>query len=140
MAKIYKILVPVDGSNNSLRGIARAIDIAKPSGAEITALYVFHLPVAAGIKYTQKMKDEAQKKAIKSVGPAMKKVQQAGVSFKYKTSGGKIGQSIVSEIDKGKFDIVVIGARGMSSSKEMFLGSTSHYVIHKAKVPVLIVK
>mgnify|MGYP003963177373 FL=1 len=86
------------------------------------------------------MKDEAQKEAVESVGSAMKKVQQAGVLFKYQTGSGNIGKSIVSKIDKDKFDIVVIGARGMSSSKEMFLGSTSHYVIHKAKVPVLIVK
>jgi nucleotide-binding universal stress UspA family protein len=57
MAKFKKILVPLDGSSNSMRGLDRAIEIAKGSDAEITGFYVFHLPVAAGIKYTAKMKE-----------------------------------------------------------------------------------
>ena len=64
MAKFKKILVPVDGSANATRGLDRAIEIAKESDAEITGFYVFHLPLAAGIKYTKKMKEEAQKKAL----------------------------------------------------------------------------
>ena len=39
--KINNILVPVDGSPNALRGVDKAIDIAKGSGSTITALYVF---------------------------------------------------------------------------------------------------
>jgi nucleotide-binding universal stress UspA family protein len=140
MARFNKILVPVDGSPNSIRGLIRAIDVAKPTGAEITALYVFPVNILAGIKYTSKMREDAQRKAAKSVGPAMKKVQQAGVAFKYKTGVGNAGQVIIKSIDQGKFDMVVIGARGLSSAKESFLGSTSHHVIHKAKIPVLIVK
>ena len=71
MAKFNKILVPVDGSNNSNRGLERAIEIAKESGAEITGFYVFHLPFAAGLKYTKTMKDQAQKKA--GIFPAWQK-------------------------------------------------------------------
>ncbi|MBT5200294.1 MAG: universal stress protein [Thaumarchaeota archaeon] len=140
MAKFSKILVPLDGSVNSIRGLNKAIDIAKVSGAEITGLYVFHLPVVAGIKYTQKMKDDVQVKAAKAIGPALKKVKQAGIPFKYKMTGGNVGADIVKTADKGKFDMVVIGARGIGAAKEAFLGSTSHHVLHKAKVPVLVVK
>ena len=56
MGKFSKILVPLDGSNNSNRGLDKAIDIAKLSGAEITGFYVFQLPLVAGIKYTKKWK------------------------------------------------------------------------------------
>jgi nucleotide-binding universal stress UspA family protein len=67
MAKFKKILVPLDGSANSMRGLDRAIEIAKGGDAEITGFYVFHLPIAAGIKYTAKMKEDAQKKAVKAI-------------------------------------------------------------------------
>lgn len=140
MSKFKKILVPLDGSSNSMRGLDRAIEIAKDSDAEITGFYVFHLPMAAGIKYTAKMKDEAQKKAAKAIGPAMNKTQKAGATFKYKTGGGNTGSEIVNYAQKGKFDMIVIGARGLGSAKEAFLGSTSNYVMHKTKVPVLVVK
>ena len=140
MAKFKKILVPVDGSANSTRGLDRAIEIAKGSDAEITGFYVFHLPLAAGIKYTKKMKDEAQKNAVKAIGPAMSRVQKAGAKFNYKTGGGNTGSEIVKFAKKGNFDMVVIGARGMGATKEAFLGSTSNYVMHKTNIPVLIVK
>ena len=140
MAKFSKILVPLDGSTNAIRGLNKAIELAKVSGAEITGFYVFHLPIAAGIKYTQKMKDDAQKKAVKAIGPAMKKAQNAGAKFKYHTGGGHTGSEIVNYAKKGKFDMIVIGARGMGGAKEAFLGSTSNYVMHKTKIPVLVVK
>lgn len=135
-----RILVPVDGSQNSMRGLDRAISIAKSSGAEITGFYVFHLPFAAGIKYTLSMKKKAEDKAVKAIGPAMRKAQQAGAVFKYKTGGGDTGEQIVKFADKGKFDMIVIGARGLSGTKEKFLGSVSNYVMHKAKTPVMVVK
>ena len=140
MAKFKKILVPLDGSPNSMRGLDRAIEIAKGGDAEITGFYVFHLPIAAGIKYTAKMKEDAQKKAVKAIGPAMNKTQKAGAVFKYKTGGGNTGSEIVKFAKNGKFDMVVIGARGVGGAKEAFLGSTSNYVMHKTKVPVLVVK
>ena len=36
--------------------------------------------------------------------------------------------------------IIVIGSRGHGGIKEILLGSTSHYVLHKAPMPVLIIK
>jgi len=140
VSKFKKILVPLDGSNNSTRGLERAIEIAKESKAEITGFYVFHLPLLAGVKYTQKMKGDAQKRAVKAIGPAMKRVQRAGASFKYKTEGGHTGSEIVKFAQRGKYDMIVIGARGMGGVREAFLGSTSNYVMHKTKIPVLIVK
>ncbi len=140
MAKFTKILVPLDGSSNSMRGLDRAIEIAKGGDAEITGFYVFHLPLAAGIKYTAKMKDQAQKKAVKAIRPAMNKAQKAGAVFKYKTGGGNTGAEIVKFAKKGKFDMIVIGARGLGGAKEAFLGSTSNYVMHKTNAPVLVVK
>lgn len=104
--------MPVDGSANSTRGLDRAIEIAKCSDAEIIGFYVFHLLLATGIKYTKKMKDEAQKKTVKAIGPVMNRVQKASAKFSYKTGGGNIGSEIVKFAKKGNFDMVVIGARG----------------------------
>ena len=41
---------------------------------------------------------------------------------------------------KIKIDLVVIGSRGRSSAKELFFGSTSQFVLHKSKPPVLVIK
>jgi len=53
---------------------------------------------------------------------------------------GDEGGTIVSFAQKNNFDLIVIGSRGIGKLKEIFLGSTSNYVIHSSKIPVLIVK
>jgi nucleotide-binding universal stress UspA family protein len=54
---------------------------------------------------------------------------------------GDIGYNIVKFAHgKEKFDMIVMGSRGRSSTKEVFFGSVSNYVIHTSKIPVLIVK
>ena len=140
MASIKNILVPIDGSKNSFRGLNNAISIAKSSGASITAVYVFHLPALAGIKLTKSMEKEARNKATKAIGIAKGLVEKNGLSFKWKTTAGKTGDSIINTARGTKANMIVIGARGLGAAKEKFLGSTSNYVMHKAKIPVLVVK
>jgi nucleotide-binding universal stress UspA family protein len=65
---------------------------------------------------------------------------QNGILFYRKIIKGDEGPKIVKFANDNNFDLIVIGSRGMSSIKEIFLGSTSNYVVHKSKTPVLIVK
>ena len=61
--------------------------------------------------------------------------------FKEKMMRGDIGFNIIKLAHgKDKFDMIVIGSRGRGSIKEMFFGSTSNYVIHTSKIPVVVVK
>jgi nucleotide-binding universal stress UspA family protein len=138
--KINNILVPVDGSQNALRGVEKAIDIAKGSGATITALFVFQLPWKAGLKFSKSMEKQANTKAIRAIGITKQKVEKQGIPFKWKTTGGKPGEAIVNVSKGAKADMIVIGARGIGSAKEKFFGSTSNYVMHKSTKPVLVVK
>jgi len=45
-AKIKNILVPLDGSKNSIRGLDEAISLAQQFHATITAIYAKHYPTA----------------------------------------------------------------------------------------------
>jgi nucleotide-binding universal stress UspA family protein len=140
VGKIKNILVPIDGSQNAIRGLDKAIDIAKGAGSTITALFVFQLPWKAGLKFTKSMEKEAQAKAIRAIGAARQKVEKNGLPFKWKTAGGKPGDAIINVAKGSRADMVVIGARGLGGAKEKFFGSTSNYVMHKANKPVLVVK
>ena len=138
--KISNILVPVDGSQNALRGVDKAIDIAKGSGATITALFVFQLPWKAGLKFSKSMEKQANTKATRAIGVVKQKVEKQGIPFKWRTTGGKPGDAIVNVSKGTKADLIVIGARGLGAAKEKFFGSTSNYVMHKSSKPVLVVK
>ncbi|KER06505.1 Universal stress protein [Marine Group I thaumarchaeote SCGC AAA799-E16] len=137
--KIKKILVALDGSKNSMRGLNSAISLAKPMGAEIKGVYVRPTPPIFGRMkpmYSEKLtKDEA------FLGLAKKNAVKNGVKFSAKiTEFQNPGKYIVKLAQDQNFDLIVVGARGMSSAKEIFLGSVSNYIVHKSKIQVLVVK
>jgi len=136
-----KFLVPVDGSPSSLKAMKHAVLLAKSLGGSVFAYHVLHLPLASGIVLTKSMKDASNKK-IDSMFDATKKVAwDAGVPYKQQVQGsGNSGKRIVDWANKFNFDMIVLGSRGMGSAREAFLGSTSNYVAHKSKVPVLLIK
>ena len=138
--KIKKILVPLDGSSNSFRGLDVAINMARQCHATITGLYVVGItkprtsepissPEKLFLEYAQKIMKKAKLKAA-----------QKGILFFDRVSYGDYGKGIVDVAERKNFDLIVIGSRGMGSAKEIFLGSVSNYVLHKSKKPVLIVK
>ncbi|MEM3789229.1 MAG: universal stress protein, partial [Candidatus Bathyarchaeia archaeon] len=53
---------------------------------------------------------------------------------------GHVVQEIVRAAEEGKFDLIVMGARGISRIKELILGSVSDGVIRHAPCPVLVTK
>jgi len=137
--KIRKILVPLDGSKNAFRGLDIAIYLARQCGATIIGLFV--MPIypksLVPITYDEKYLSKAAKDFMAN---AKKQAAQNGIVFVGKSIIGKESSEIVDFAAKNKFDIIVIGARGLGSVKEVFLGSVSNAVVHKSKVPVLIVK
>ena len=65
---------------------------------------------------------------------------QNGILFEKKIDFGDPGLKIIKFSKALNFDIILIGVRGMSNLKEIFLGSVSNYVLHKSTIPVIIVK
>lgn len=138
--QIKKILVPLDGSENSMRGLDAAIDIAKSCRAIIAGLYVMPLSPPASTEQRAYIKNYLLKNADKFMKKAYTCCAQNGLVFFDKILQGDEGPTIVKFAHDRKFDLIVIGSRGMGSLREMFLGSISNYVLHKSKIPVLIVK
>ena len=53
---------------------------------------------------------------------------------------GLPGPTIVDELSKGGYDLVVLGSQGHSAVGALLLGSVSLHVIHGSKIPTLIVR
>jgi len=80
------------------------------------------------------------RQAEKNIRAAKQLAEKSGISFKSKIISGSPGSKIVNTANKEKFDLIVIGSRGLGRVQEAFLGSVSNYVTHKARMPVLLVK
>jgi nucleotide-binding universal stress UspA family protein len=137
-----KILVPLDGSSNSIRGLNTAISLAKQSGGTITGLYVISSSgFSKATALLKKYRKELIKNAEKTIFQARSSVTKNGVEFDGKiiTSPG-IARTIVGFAKSKRFDMVVMGSRGQSSPDAKYLGSVTNGVLHSLEIPVLIVK
>ena len=137
---IKKILVPLDGSPNSFRGLDVAIHMARECHATITGLYVAGIVKPKANDPITPLEKILLDNASKIMKKAKLRAAKNGILFFDRVSYGDENKRIVDIAEKKDFDLIVIGSRGRSSAKEVFLGSTSNYVLHKSKKPVLIVK
>jgi nucleotide-binding universal stress UspA family protein len=140
MEKIKSILVPMDGSKTSFNALVKATFLAKKCDASITALYVFRTPFDnPNMIYVPQTQNEL-KKVEKFLDTAKSQVTKNSIKFKKEIVFGHEAKEVIDFAQKGKFDLIVIGARGRGTIKQMLLGSVSNAIVHSSKIPVLVIK
>jgi len=137
--KIHKILVPLDGSNTSLRGLEFASTLAQQSGLSIMGLNIYSFPTF--VKNSSAVKSKIIHNSEEILKNAQLILQKNNVSFTGMSKLDKnIGKAIVTFANSNKIDLIVIGSHGPDPEFEIFLGSVANYVINKSKIPVTIIK
>jgi nucleotide-binding universal stress UspA family protein len=153
-----KILVPLDGSEHSGRALEAAIQIAKNFNSKLVLLTVHHVtitpvtspeltiqapvivPDALAAEMTERAIEAAHNYDKRILAEAEAKVRSEKIEVETELIDGNAVEEIVRKSEEGKFDLIVMGARGLSTIKKLFIGSVSDGVIKKAPCPVLIVK
>ena len=140
---LSKILVPVDGSENSLRALDHAIYLAKKTGSNITVMNVIENPPTVYVESQKLLNDLIANFRAESAN-ILDKCKQIAEKYDVKIETvmgeGDAASTIVGYAQKGDFDTIIIGRRGLGRFKEMVLGSISNKVLHNAKCSVMIVK
>ncbi len=136
--RIRKILVPLDGSKNSLRGLNKAIYLAQEHEASLVFIHVIH-------RFPKKKGKTVPEKGLTQDDPtflvtAEMLAKKNGIPSSGRVIVGDPGHAIMDYAHTHSIDLIVIGARGLSAFKKIFLGSVSSYVLQKAKIAVMIVK
>ena len=139
--RFKKILVPLDGSVNSIRGLNEAISLARQCGATLTGIHVLPIFPMNLVGAFSVYRDYLAKKAIKFMENAKTSATRNGVVFNVKiTTSNDTVRTIIDFARNNKFDLIVIGSRGQGLPNAKFLGSVSNGILVSSKIPVLIVK
>jgi nucleotide-binding universal stress UspA family protein len=142
--QVKRIMVCLDGSKNSLRGLDTAILFAKQSDAMIIGVHSDTSFSAFSAVRAPILPEKKWKKELRGLmNVAKKKVEKSKIKFEGIVIGGHssgIDLTTFANNPGNKIDQIVIGSRGMGFPKEIFFGSTSNFILHKAKAPVTIVK
>jgi len=123
-----KILVGVDGSEHAERALKQAIEIAKRFSAHVTVVNVYHAP--EGQDVSQKILDKA--KTI---------LKDSGVKFKLVSVLSPNTPKVITDMAKDeKFDLVVVGSRGIGAVHAWLIGSVCNKICYDSPISVVIVK
>lgn len=125
-----KILVPVDGSENSLKALDLAVDLAKHYGSKISVLFA---------------KPKGYQVNFDPIAKAKKRAEKRGIEIEYKSiefdpADNSTAGAILEEIMNGNYDLVVMGARGRTLTGEINIGSKALAVVSNSPVTVIIVR
>jgi nucleotide-binding universal stress UspA family protein len=157
MLLFEKILVPLDGSGNSVRALDIAVQIAKKFGGRIALIYVYSVTVRPivipepttltppGVPVitpaeVSKVAEAARETSMRILSDGEEEVKTEGIHVETMLKEGHVAQEIIKVARENQFDLIVMGPRGMSKIKEILLGSVSDTVLRNAPCPVLVVK
>ena len=143
-----RILVPIDGSPTSDRGLDEAITLARITGGSIRLVnildeLVFTTGFESGATYTDTVLPALRQGSERILAAAARRVTAAKVAVDTLTSecfAKRPCDVIVEEAARWPADLIVVGTHGRRGVNRMMLGSDAEQVARIAPVPVLLVR
>jgi nucleotide-binding universal stress UspA family protein len=116
---LSRIMVPVDGSPQSIVAFRAATHFAKKLNAQLTALHIHENNKTAG-ELRQTLHAE-----------------NAGVDFHYLHREGAVYKEIIATSKESDTELIVMGTHGVSGFEEFWMGSNAYKVVNSSTCPVL---
>ncbi|MFX0055057.1 MAG: universal stress protein [Promethearchaeota archaeon] len=141
--QIKTVLVAVDGSDYSDKAVRYACAIGPKLGAEVVLLHVVPMLVSA-TPYHDTVSDQPflalQKVGEDILAKAKKIAVGLGCEVTELISHGDPANKIVDIACEREVELIIMGSRGVSGIKRLFVGSISDKVVNHAPCPVMIVR
>jgi nucleotide-binding universal stress UspA family protein len=141
-AGIRRIVVGVDGSQQSLAALGWAARMAQGMGSEVVAVYAvprvmywapgFSPPAQYDPEWREAVRAELE-------GQWCRPLKEAGVRYRALMEDGRPASVIAEVADRVDADVIVVGRRGRGGVAELLLGSVSHELTLHATRPVLLI-
>jgi len=147
MSAYRRILVAVDGSPTSMKGLREAIRLAKDRRAQMILVHVVNEfyafanleGISAGVDIVPALREGGRRVLAKAKAVADKERIRAKTVMR-ETLGGPAAETIVREARKQRADLIVLGTHGRRGLRRAVLGSDAEQVVRRSPVPVLLVR
>ena len=148
MSMYSRILVPIDGSATSTRGLDEAIALAKLTGATLRLLHViddlvFVSSFEAHATYAKDILPKLRRGGEIVVAAGHDRAAAAGISFDtllVECFARRTGDVIVEHAKEWDADLIVLGTHGRRGIGRLLMGSDAEEIVRSAPVPVLLVR
>ena len=144
-ALFQRVLLPIDGSELSLRAFNMGLDLAKTFGARVLILhvvppfnaiaYMTEFLAAAELRYSQ----HAVQSASRYLDKAKALAQEAEVPCEcHYVFGERPYEAILDAVDEHHCDLIVMATHGWHGLNRLVLGGETQKVLARSYVPVLV--
>ena len=136
-----KILVPTDGSTCALRAVKYAASLRPKASVMLISVHD-----DTGLRHLKKfvpkdtVSDYLREKSDKELKSARIALDKAGVSHDIIIKTGHVAQEIAKAAKAGKFDLIVMGAKGRSAVSDLLIGSVAQRLLALTKLPLTFIK
>lgn len=143
-SSIGRIVVGIDGSDESARALRWSAQLAAASGAEVVVVHVVD-PATYDVRalglpravlneddWREEIRDELEARWCRPLA-------EAGVPYRARVEEGHAGPRLAEVAEWEHADLLVTGHRGLSGLAELMHGSVGAYVTHHGTCPVVIV-
>ena len=140
-----KILIPVDGSDSSVRAVEHVIAARSwlKEAPEVFLLNVQWNIAAGNVKRfinQDTINDYYREQGAAELADARAKLDADGMAYTYHISIGTPAEAIMQYAAEQQADWIVVGAHGKGSVTTLLLGSVVDKLLHLSPVPVLVVR
>jgi len=143
-----RILVPVDGSETSQRGLQEAIALARLTGGQLRLLHVVdELSAAMGMSgqgmvsadMFQLLREGGEQ--VLAAGLAEAQAQSVSAdTLLIEGFSGRLCDHVLTQAQHWDAQVIVLGSHGRRGVGRLVLGSDAEQIIRTAQVPVLVVR
>jgi len=142
---VRKILAAIDGSDNALRVLDFAVDLARSGPATDLHVLTVRVPVRVYgeiVVYAteEHMRELAIHQAQAVLDTAAGRLTSAGVQFTLEQVEGPPGETIARRAAELGCKLIVMGTHGRGRVGTLLMGSVAQTVVHLTTVPVTLVK
>jgi len=138
---VQKILVANDGSKGGEAAVRAAIALANQLGVGLSMVCVEYLErFPATVDRVAEAQTEAADAFDATVDRAKAEAKAAGVALEARVIVGHPVKSIVEEVSRGGYDLLVVGYMGHSALFDRMIGSTTNRLVELSPCPVMVVK
>jgi len=139
-----KILVPIDFSKCSLKGLEYAKGLARQFGSKLVLLnsvaFQYYVTSDEYARYDLPLLMRQEEKVSRDqMRDLIERTEWDGIDVRPSLQIGHAGEQICVHAAGERADLIVTSTHGTTGFKHVFVGSTAEYVVRHATCPVLVV-
>jgi nucleotide-binding universal stress UspA family protein len=145
---MYKhILIPTDGSATAEKAVKAGLSFAKWAKAKVTVFTAapeYHVPTTAEVAARRIMSiAEYERRTMAQANKLIERVARRAKAAGVKVDAAAVlsdrpAEAMIAAAQKRRCDLIFIGSHGRKGLSALFLGSQTHEILNRSRIPTLV--